>query len=70
MAVHQLQEFNAAIGLVVLFKNPVRTTKRTPHFTVTETNKLMLFKEIIAGYSKKHMNPINRNKVTDYCSRW
>jgi hypothetical protein len=35
----------------MLFKNPVRTSKRTPHFTVTKINWLMLFKEMIAVYS-------------------
>jgi hypothetical protein len=28
----------------MLFNNPVRTSKRTPHFTVTEINWLTLFK--------------------------
>jgi hypothetical protein len=28
----------------ILFKNPVRTSKRTPHFTITKINWLMLFK--------------------------
>jgi len=32
----------------MLFKNSVRTSKRTPHFTITKINWLMLFKEIIA----------------------
>jgi hypothetical protein len=31
----------------MLFKNSVRTSKRTPHFTITKINWLMLFKEII-----------------------
>jgi hypothetical protein len=35
----------------MLFKNSVRTSKRTPHFTITKINWLMLFKEIIAVYS-------------------
>jgi hypothetical protein len=43
----------------MLFKNSVRTSKRTPHFTITEINRLMLFKEIIAVYSEKHTKPIN-----------
>jgi hypothetical protein len=30
-----------------LCKNPVRTSKRTPHFTITKINWLTLFKEII-----------------------
>jgi hypothetical protein len=29
----------------MLFKNPVRTSKRTPHFTITKINWLTLFKE-------------------------
>jgi hypothetical protein len=28
----------------VIFKNPVRTSKRTPHFTITQINWLTLFK--------------------------
>jgi hypothetical protein len=28
-----------------MFKNPVRTSKRTPHFTITNINCLILFKE-------------------------
>jgi hypothetical protein len=41
----------------MLFKNPVRTSKRTPHFTITEINWLTLFKEIIAVYSEDHTKP-------------
>jgi hypothetical protein len=44
----------------MLFKNSVRTSKRTPHFTITKINWLMLFKEIIAVYSENHKN----NKYT------
>jgi hypothetical protein len=36
----------------MLFKNSVRTSKRTPHFTITKINWLTLFKEIIAVYSE------------------
>jgi hypothetical protein len=36
----------------MLFKDPVRTSKRTPHLTITKINWLTLFKEIIAVYSK------------------
>jgi hypothetical protein len=28
----------------MLFKNPVRTSKKTPHFTITKINWLTLFK--------------------------
>jgi hypothetical protein len=38
----------------MLFKNLVRTSKRTPHITITEINWLMLFKEIIAVYAESH----------------
>jgi hypothetical protein len=34
--------------LVSNSNNSVRTSKRTPHFTITKINWLMLFKEIIA----------------------
>jgi hypothetical protein len=43
----------------MLFKNPARTSKRTPHFTITKVNWLMLFKEIIAVYSDDHTEPVN-----------
>jgi hypothetical protein len=55
----------------MLFKNPVRTSKRTPHFTITEINWLTLFKEIIAVYSENHAEPINAKcSITDCQSRW
>jgi hypothetical protein len=38
----------------MLFKNSVRTSKRTPHFAITKINWLTLFKEIIAVYSENH----------------
>jgi hypothetical protein len=44
----------------IIFKNSVRTSKRTPHFTITKINWLMLFKEIMHVYSKNHTKPINR----------
>jgi len=34
----------------MLFKNSVRTSKRTPHFTITKINWLTLFKEIIVTF--------------------
>jgi hypothetical protein len=42
--------------VLMLFKNSVRTSKRTPHFTITKINWLTLFKEIIAVYSENHTN--------------
>jgi len=41
----------------MLFKNSVRTSKRTPHFTITKINWLTLFKEIIGVYSENHTKP-------------
>jgi hypothetical protein len=49
----------------ILFKNSVRNSKRTPNFTITKINWLMLFKEIIAVYSENLAKPIYTK-----CSRW
>jgi hypothetical protein len=46
---------------IILFKLSVRTSKITPHFTITEINWLMLFKGEIAIYNEKHKKPINTN---------
>jgi hypothetical protein len=46
----------------MLFKNPVHTSKRTPHFIITEINWLTLFKEIIAAYSVNHAEPVNKKR--------
>jgi hypothetical protein len=55
----------------ILVKNSVRTSKRTPHFTITKINWLILFKEIIAVYSENHAKPINTKcSITDCQSRW
>jgi hypothetical protein len=43
----------------VLFMNSVRTSKRTPHFTITKINFLTLFKKIITVYVKNHSKPTN-----------
>jgi hypothetical protein len=45
----------------MLFKNSVRTPKRTPHLTITKINWLTLFKEIISVYSENHTNPVTQN---------
>jgi hypothetical protein len=51
----------------MLFKNSVRTSKRTPHFTITKIKWLMLFKEIIAVYSENLAKPINTKcSVTEW----
>jgi len=55
----------------MLFKNSVRTSKRTPNFTITKINFLTLFKEIIAVYIENHAKPINTKcSITDCQSRW
>jgi hypothetical protein len=55
----------------MLFKNSVRTSKRTLHFTITKINWLMLFKEIIAVYSENHEKPIDAKfSITECQSRW
>jgi hypothetical protein len=55
----------------MLFKNSVRTSKRTPHFTITKIKWLIMFKEIIAVYSKNHTKPVNTKfTLNDGQSRW
>jgi hypothetical protein len=55
----------------MLFKNPVRTSKRTPNSTITKIIWLMLFKEIIAVYSENYAKPINTKcSITNCQSRW
>jgi len=48
------------------FKNSVRTSKRTPHFTITTINLLTLFKEIIYVYTENLAEPIN-TEWRSYC---
>jgi hypothetical protein len=47
----------------IIFKNSVRTAKKTPHFTITKINWLMLFKEIIAVYTENTLNLQIQNVV-------
>jgi hypothetical protein len=55
----------------MLFKNSVRTSNRTPHFTITEIKWLMLFTEIITDYSENHTKPINTKcGITDCQRKW
>jgi hypothetical protein len=51
----------------MLFKNPVRTSKRTPHFTIAKINWLMLFKKIIAVYTENHTKPITIKHDVKVC---
>jgi hypothetical protein len=41
----------------IIFKDSVRTAKKTPHFAVTKINRLTLFKEIIGVYRENHTKP-------------
>jgi hypothetical protein len=45
----------------IIFKNSVRTSKRTPHFTITKINWLTLVKEIIAVTSRLIQDPEIQN---------
>jgi hypothetical protein len=47
----------------MFFKTPVRTSKRTPHVTITKINWLTLFKEIIAFCSE------TQNEIHKYTLR-
>jgi hypothetical protein len=44
-----------------IFNNSVRTSKKTPHFTLIKIKWLMLFKEINAVCSEKYNKPITQN---------
>jgi hypothetical protein len=51
---------------VLIFKNSMRNAKKTPHFTITENNLLMLYKEIIAVHSEsqtKHISTKQKYKL-------
>jgi hypothetical protein len=48
----------------IIFKDSVRTAKKSPHFTVTKFNWLTLFKEIIVVYSEQIHSEY---KVQKYC---
>jgi hypothetical protein len=55
----------------MLIKNSVRTSKRTPHFTIKKINWLIPFKEIIAVYSENEAKPINTKcSINDCQSTW
>jgi hypothetical protein len=53
----------------MLFKNSVRTSKRTPYFTITKINWLMLFKEIIAVYSEHYKQHMHTERSFNDCRR-
>jgi hypothetical protein len=47
----------------MLFKNSVRTSKRTPHFTITKINWLTLFKEVIGVYIETQTRPVHNAQL-------
>jgi hypothetical protein len=47
----------------MIFKNSVRTAKKTQLLTITKINCLILFREMIAVYSENHTKHINTNEV-------
>jgi hypothetical protein len=49
-----------------MFKNSVRTSKRTQLATFTNINLLTLFKEIIAAYTENHKEPFNTKYSITY----
>jgi hypothetical protein len=51
----------------ITVKNSGRTSKRTPYSTITGINWLMLFKEIMAVYTKNNTKPINIKNSLTYC---
>jgi hypothetical protein len=56
--ISQLSSFSRFISLTLEarlnIKNPVRTSKKTPHFTITKINYITLFKQVIAVYDDNH----------------
>jgi hypothetical protein len=50
----------------IIFKHSGRTSKRTPHFTITTINLLTLFKEITPVYAENHTNPTNTKCSVTY----
>jgi hypothetical protein len=50
----------------IIINNSARSSKKTPHFTITKINWLLLFKKVIVVYSENHAGPINtKYAVTD-----
>jgi hypothetical protein len=57
--------------LIWIFKNSVRTAKKTQLFTITKISWLTLFEEIIAVCTENNTKPINTKcRVTDCWSSW
>jgi hypothetical protein len=58
----------------VIFRNVVRTSKKTQHFSITKTFWPVVFKEIMRVFSEIHMKPTHtvreQNTVIDYEIGW
>jgi translation initiation factor IF-1 len=56
-----LKHFKAQryFSFTLLFKNSVRTSQETHHVSVTESSRLMLFRETVAVYCENHTEHIN-----------
>jgi hypothetical protein len=55
----------------IMFKNSVRTSKRTPRFVFTKTNPLMVFKGVKGVYIEERKKPVNTKcRVTGYYIGW
>jgi hypothetical protein len=52
----------------IIFKNLLRTAKKTQHFTVTRINRLTLFKEIIAVYNESRKKSTKWSVIYCYSS--
>jgi hypothetical protein len=65
--IFMLYIINYAEARLNIFKNSVRTAKKTPHFTITKINQLALFKEIIAVYTEHHTRPTNTKCTVAGC---
>jgi hypothetical protein len=52
-------DYATTLVRLTIFKNSVRTAKKTQHVTITKINWLTLFKEIIAVYSENNTKHIN-----------
>jgi hypothetical protein len=46
-------------GQNVVYVNPFRTSQKTHYVSATKTNRLILFREIIAVYCENHTEHIN-----------
>jgi hypothetical protein len=50
-----------------IYKNSVRTSKRTLHFTITTIKWLMLFKERIRAYPENYTELVHKNAELKDC---